>query len=106
MINFFKLFQTLLPIMNKIISVIVLIVLLVLGVCAVWPYWNRYLIKSDLKAAALYGTKHSTDDALKLFKEKLRDSGYDFNPENFTINKDENKTVSINSTPTDNVAKW
>ena len=90
--------------MKSVIFYIVLIVLLLLSVCAVWPYWNRYLIKTDLEAAALYATKHSSDDALKLFKEKLRESGYDFNPENFNIDKNENNTVSIKWTYQDEIS--
>jgi hypothetical protein len=81
--------------MSKAIFYIVSIGLIWLIGCAIWPYWNQYRIKSDLKEAALYGTKHSIEDTRKFLTEKLKSRGYDFGPEQLNIEKDENKTVSI-----------
>ena len=71
---------------------------------AIWPYWNKFQIKSDLNAAALYGTKHSIEDTRKFLSEKLRERGYEFGPQEFHIEKDENKTVSISLTYQDEIS--
>lgn len=81
--------------MNKLIFYIVSIGILFIIASAIWPYWNRYLINSDLKAAALYGTKHSVADTRSFFSEKLKERGYDFDPLELDIEKDENSTVTI-----------
>ena len=81
--------------MSKAILYIVSIGFIWLIACTIWPYWNQYGMKSDLKAAALYGTKHSIEDTRKFLSEKLEGRGYDFDPEEFHIEKDENNTVSI-----------
>ena len=57
----------------------------------------------DLKAAALYGTKHSIEDTGKFLREKYKERGYDFDQEDFHIEKDENKTVSIKITYQDEI---
>ena len=90
--------------MSKAIFYIVSIGLICLIVCAIWPYWNKFRIKSDLNEAALYGTKHSIEDTTKILSEKLRERGYDFGPQEFQIEKDENKTVSISLTYQDEIS--
>jgi hypothetical protein len=89
--------------MSKAIFYIVSIGLIFLIVCAIWPYWTQHGIKSDLKAAALYGTKHSIEDTEKFLSEKLKGRGYNFGSREFYIEKDENNTVSINLTYQDEI---
>jgi hypothetical protein len=57
-----------------------------------------------VKAAALYGTKHSIEDTEKFLSEKLKERGYNFGPEEFYIEKDENNTVSIILTYQDEIS--
>ncbi|MBW1769005.1 MAG: hypothetical protein JRJ65_18410 [Deltaproteobacteria bacterium] len=90
--------------MSKAILYIVSIGLIWLIVCAIWPYWNKYRINSDLKAAALYGTKQSIEDTRKFFSGKVKKRGYDFDPEEFHIEKDENNTVSTRWTYQDEIS--
>ena len=90
--------------MSKAFFYILSIALIWLIVCTIWPYWKQYQIKSDLETAALYGTKHSVEDTRGLLSKKLKERGYDFSPEHFHIDKDENKTVSINLTYQDQVS--
>ena len=90
--------------MSKAIFYIVSIGLIFLIVCAIWPYWTQHGIKSDLKAAALYGTKHSIEDTEKFLSAKLKERGYNFGPEGFYIEKDENNTVSISLTYQDEIS--
>ena len=90
--------------MSKAIFYIVSIGLIWLIVCAIWPYWNQHGIKSDLKTAVLYGTKHSIEDTRKFLSEKVKERGYDFDPQEFHIEKDENNTVSISLTYQDEIS--
>ena len=90
--------------MSKAILYIVSIGFIWLIVCAIWPYWNQYGIESDLKAAALYGTKHSIEDTRKLIVERVKERGYDLDPEDFHIEKDEENTVSIKFTYQDEIS--
>ena len=90
--------------MSKAVFYIVSIGLIWLIVCAIWPYLNQYGIKSDLKAAALYGTKHSIEDTTKFLSEKLKERGYNFGRQKFHIEKDENNAVSISLTCQDEIS--
>jgi hypothetical protein len=90
--------------MSKAIFYIVSIGLIWLIVCAIWPYWTQHGIKSDLKAAALYGTKHSIEDTEKFLSEKVKERGYNFGPQEFNIEKDEKNTVSISLTYQDEIS--
>ena len=62
------------------------------------------MIESDLTAAALHGTKSSIKDSRELLEEKLSERGVDFDPQDFHIEKDENKTVSIQITYSDKIS--
>jgi len=90
--------------MSKAILYIVSIGLICLIACAIWPYWNKYRINSDLKAVALYGTKNSIKDTRKFLSEKVKARGYDFDLEEIYIEKDENNTVSIKWTYQDEIS--
>ena len=90
--------------MGKIILYIVSIGLILVIASALWPYWNKYLINSDLKAAALYGTKHSIEETQRFFNTKMQKRGYVFDPAKLYIAKDENKTVSIKLTYKDKIS--
>jgi hypothetical protein len=90
--------------MGKIIFYIISIGLILLIGSAIYPYWNRYLITSDLEEAALYGTKHSVADTQILLSKKIEARGYVFDPENLQIKKDEDDTVTIGLTYLDKIS--
>ena len=90
--------------MSKAIFYIVSIGLVCLIVCAVWPFWNKYRINSDLKEAAIYGTKHSIEDTREFLSENMKARGYNFDSERYYIDKDENNTVSIRLTYQDEIS--
>ena len=90
--------------MGKAILYIITIIILYLIICAVWPFWNKYRLTSDLEAAALYGTKHEIEETLELFSQKAKDRGYDIDPEEIHIEKNENNTVSIKWTYQDKIS--
>ncbi len=89
--------------MGKAIFYIVTIGIIWLIVCAIWPFWNRYGIESDLEAAAIYGTKHSIEDARQFLTQKAKERGYHFDPRNLDIEKDNYNTVSITLTYQDSI---
>jgi hypothetical protein len=90
--------------MSKAILYVVSIGLICLIVCAVWPFWNKYRINSDLRAAAIYGTKHDIEDTREFLDKKMKARGYNFDAERYYIDKDENNTVSIRLTYQDEIS--
>jgi len=90
--------------MKNLIFYVVSIGLALLIVCSIWPYWNKYQITSDLKSAAIYGTKHNLEDIQNLVTGKMKESGYVFDPDDLNIEKDENNNVSISLTYKDKIS--
>ena len=89
--------------MSKKSLYIVSIGIILLIVSVIWPYWNKYLIGSDLQKAALYGTKHSISDTRKFLSKALKERVDFFDPEALSIEKDENNTVKIKFTYQDKI---
>lgn len=81
--------------MTKIFYYIFTIGLLLLIGSAILPFWHKFLITSDMKEAAIYGTKNSILDIEELLQEKIEERGYVLEPEDLNIEKDENNTVTI-----------
>ena len=81
--------------MGKIILYIVSIGIILLIGIVIWPYGNKYFITSDLKKAALYGTKHSVEETQSFLNKELKERGLIFEPEKLSINKNEYNTVTI-----------
>ncbi|MBW1799839.1 MAG: hypothetical protein JRJ85_03835 [Deltaproteobacteria bacterium] len=90
--------------MGKAISYIIASAILWLAVCTIVPFWNRYMITSDLKATALFGTKNSITDARELLVKKLDERNVDFDPHDFHIEKQENNTVTVQITYFDEIS--
>ena len=90
--------------MGKAIIYIVSILIIYLIICAAWPFWNKYRLTSDMEVAALYGTKHNIEETLALFTQEAKDRGYDIDPEEISIDKDEHNTVSIEWTYQDKIS--
>jgi hypothetical protein len=75
--------------------VIVCLILLWGVVCVVRPYWDKYWLGEDIRAAAIYGTKHGERKTRMLLTKKMMESGNDFRGEDFSIEKDEQNNVTI-----------
>jgi hypothetical protein len=90
--------------LGKVVMYVVSAVVVLLIISTIWPYWNRYRMGSDLEAAALYGTKHGILDTRKFLMEKSEERGFDFDPDDITIEKDENNSVFISLTYTDEIS--
>jgi hypothetical protein len=58
---------------------------------------------SDLQAAALYGTKNSILATRKFLMEKTEERGFEFDPEDITIEKNEKNDVYISLTYVDEI---
>jgi hypothetical protein len=89
--------------MSKPVLYIVSIVVILLIGSSIWPYWNKYMITSDLKSAAAYGTKHDIEELQSLVHEKLKERGCVFDSENLNIEKDDQDNVSISLTYKDKI---
>lgn len=89
--------------MGKVIFYIVAIIIVLLIVATVRPFWNRYQMGTDLKAAALYGTKHNILATRKFLLEKTEERGFELDNEDITIEKDEKNNVFISLTYTDEI---
>lgn len=90
--------------LGKIVLYIVSIIIVLLVIAAVWPYWNRYRMGSELEEAAIYGTKNGILATRQFLMEKTEERGFDFEPDDITIEKDENNTVFISLTYTDEIS--
>lgn len=84
-----------------------LIVILIIAVICIGsvlrPFWTKYWLGEDMKAAAVYGTKHSIKDTMALLLNKMEEANRDLNEEDFSIEKDKNNTVTITLTYTDEI---
>ena len=65
------------------------------------PYWNKRGLDKVLKTASSYGTKHTIDSTREYLTKKMKEKEYDFTGEDFEIEKDEHKTVTISINYTD-----
>jgi len=90
--------------MKSAFNVILLFLIIIFIGSAVRPFWTKYWIGEDIRAAAIYGTKNSVEDTKKLLIQKLEESGRDFVGDNFIIRKNEYKTVTISITYTDKIS--
>ena len=81
-----------------------LLIALILGAfTTIRPYWNRYFIHRDMEAAAIYGTKHSEEDTMAFLVQKMKEEGRSFTGQDFIIDKDPDKTVTITLHYTDRI---
>ena len=67
------------------------------------PYWDRYWLEKHLETVAVFGTKHGLNETLDLLMTKMGEEGYEFEEDDFVINKDEKNSVSINLAYTDDI---
>jgi len=65
------------------------------------PYWNKRGLDKVLEAASMYGTKHTIESTRKYLNKKMKERGSDFTGEDFDIEKDEHRTVTIGIIYTD-----
>ncbi len=64
-------------------------------ISTVRPFWDRYWLELQIEAVTIYGTKNSIDDIKGFLNNAMIEEGYDFQAEDFTIEKDESNNVSI-----------
>lgn len=89
--------------MGKIILYVVSLGLVLLIASAIWPYYKKYMIISDLENSAIYGTKHSIEETGSFLNKELKERDLIFDPENLSINKNEYNTVTIRLTYKDKI---
>ena len=83
----------------------VLVIFLFLGFFygVVSPYWQKMGIEKELEMASIYGTKHTIEATMNFLDKSMKQKGYDFTGEDFDIEKDGHKTVTISITYTDEI---
>ena len=81
-----------------------LLITLILGAFStIRPYWNRYFIHRDIETAAIYGTKHGKEETLAFLAKKMREEGRSFTGQDFIMDKDRDKKVTITLHYTDQI---
>ena len=80
-----------------------LIALLLCAVSVIRPYWSKYWIHKDMETAAIYGTKHSVDATMEMLLKKMHQEGHTFTEQDFIIDKEPNKKVTITLRYTDRI---
>ena len=81
--------------MKSALNVILVILVIILIVSAVRPFWAKYRLGEDIEAAAIYCTKNSIEDTKRFLTQKMKESGDNFVGDDFSIEKNENNTVTI-----------
>ncbi len=79
---------------SNIVKIAACIVFLLCVASAAKPYWNKYWLGHEIRAAAIYGTKNSISDTRKFLFEKIRYDWPGFSEKDFFIEKDED-TVTV-----------
>ena len=90
--------------MKKVLSIIIAIVVLLAVLSVIRPYWNKYSLKKDMEAAAIYGTKHKLAQIEKFLDDKNQEADRDIELDSFTIEKDERNSVAISVAYTDYIS--
>ena len=90
--------------MKKIISIAIAILVLAFILSVIRPYWGKYSLTKDMEEAAIYGTKHSITQIERFLENKNQEEGRDLELENFEIEKNEKKTVTITVVYTDYIS--
>ena len=80
-----------------------LVALVLSAVAVVRPYWNKYGIQKEMKNAAIYGTKNSEAKTMEMLLKKMHQEGYNFTEQDFVIDKEPNKKVTITLHYTDRI---
>ncbi len=84
-------------------KVVVFVVLIWCAVSSIKPYWNNYWLGQAIEFAAIYGTKNSLEATRNFLDTKMKEEWRDFAGEDFTIEKDEHKNVTISFTYSDEI---
>ena len=88
---------------NKILKAALAVLILWSVVCAIKPFWSKYWLSQDLKAVAIYGTKHSVGDTRKHLSEIMEQENYGFSGDDFYIEKNANNDTTIGITYDDEI---
>ena len=81
--------------MKKLFSYAIAIAIVIAIGSAVKPYWNKYWLRKELEAAAVYGTKNTLQNTKEMLANKLKEEGYRIGEDEIYIEKDSKNTVTI-----------
>jgi hypothetical protein len=81
--------------LSYIVKIAVCISFILCIASAAKPFWNKYWLGHEIRAAAIYGTKNSVSDTRNFISEKIKDAWPEFSGKDFFIEKGENDTVTV-----------
>ena len=81
--------------LSHIFKIAACVVLLICIASAAKPFWDKYWLGHEIRAAAIYGTKNSISDTRKFLIEKIRDDWPAFTGNDFFIEKGDRDTVTV-----------
>jgi hypothetical protein len=81
--------------MKKLFTYAITIAIVIAIGSAVRPYWNKYWLHKELEAAAVYGTKNTTQNTKEFLFNKLKEEGYRIGENDISVDKDPKNTVTI-----------
>ena len=85
------------------LAALVIAVVIALG-SAGKPYWDRYWIKQELEAGAVYGTKNQLEHTKEFLLKKLREEGYPIEEDDLYIEKDSKNNVTVTARYSDEIS--
>ncbi|MBW1798381.1 MAG: hypothetical protein JRJ21_08265 [Deltaproteobacteria bacterium] len=80
---------------SNIVKIAACIVFIWCVVSTARPYWNKYWLGHEIRAAAIYGTKNSISDTRTFLVERIKYDWPGFRGDDFFIEKDINDNVTI-----------
>ena len=91
-------------VMKSAFNIILFLLIIILTGSSVRPFWTKYWVGEDIETASIYGTKNSIEDTKKFLIQKMTENGRGFVGDDFIIKKNEDNTVNISITYTDNIS--
>lgn len=89
--------------MKKLLNFAILASIVWFGIIFIRPYWDRYLLQMDIEETAIYGTKTSEYEARNFLVKKMQEKSRYITVKDFFIVKDEQNTVYVKISYTDEI---
>jgi hypothetical protein len=90
--------------MKKLFTYAITIAIVIAIGSAARPYWNKYWLHKELEAAAVYGTKNTTQNTKEFLLNKLKEEGYLIGENDISVDKDPKNTVTITARYSDRIS--
>lgn len=88
---------------KSLVTWLAFIAVAMVSVSAAKPFWDRYWLQQEMRTAAVFGTKNSIEKTREFLTNSMREQGFGFTGEDFTVEKDEKSNVTITITYSDDI---